>query len=134
MKLIKHYLTENPCFTAGEKIQVKGIMLHSVGCSVSEANPFLRSWNKPDFYRACVHCFIDAITGIAYQTLPWTYKANHSGFGPNGSANSTHIGIEMCEPPYIQYISNSAFVSTNPEKSIIAAKRTSSLDLIMYIS
>ena len=33
MKIIKSYLENNPCYQAGEKIKVKGLMLHSVGCS-----------------------------------------------------------------------------------------------------
>ena len=32
MKLIESILTKNPCYTAGRKITVKGLMLHSVGC------------------------------------------------------------------------------------------------------
>ena len=32
MKLVEHILTKNPCYTAGKKITVKGLMLHSVGC------------------------------------------------------------------------------------------------------
>ena len=32
MKLIESILTKNPCYTAGRRITVKGLMLHSVGC------------------------------------------------------------------------------------------------------
>ena len=32
MKLVQSILTKNPCYTAGRKIAVKGLMLHSVGC------------------------------------------------------------------------------------------------------
>ena len=30
MKLVESILTKNPCYTAGRKITVKGLMLHSV--------------------------------------------------------------------------------------------------------
>ncbi|MBQ0146727.1 MAG: N-acetylmuramoyl-L-alanine amidase [Lachnospiraceae bacterium] len=123
MILIEQFLTENPFYTAGEKIQVKGIMLHSLGYAVSKPDSLMAVWNKPDFDKACVHCFIDAANGIAYQTLPWDYKASHCGSGPNGSANSTHIGIEMCEPPFIKYINHIAFVSSNPEASRAAVTK-----------
>ena len=32
MRLVESFLTKNPCYTAGRKITVKGLMLHSVGC------------------------------------------------------------------------------------------------------
>ena len=31
MKLVESILTKNPCYTAGRKIEVKGLMLHSAG-------------------------------------------------------------------------------------------------------
>ena len=59
MKLVERFLTKNPCYTAGRKIDVKGLMLHSVGCSQPKASAFINSWNSPTFERACVHGFID---------------------------------------------------------------------------
>ena len=44
----------------------------------------------------CVHAFIGKLAngGVAcFQTLPWDMRGWHSG----GSANDTHIGIELCE-------------------------------------
>ena len=32
MQIKETILTKNPCYTAGRKITVKGLMLHSVGC------------------------------------------------------------------------------------------------------
>ena len=126
MKLIEHFLTNNPCYLEGRKINVKGVMLHSVGYPASDCARFLKSWNEPSFNRACVHCFIDAHTGIVYQTLPWNHRAWHCGFGPNGSANNTHISIEMCEPLCIEYSSSHPdfFTSSDPEVSTASAERT----------
>ena len=42
--------------------------------------------------------------GTVYQTLPWTVQAWHCG----GSANSTHIGVEMTEPASIVYTGHGA--------------------------
>lgn len=39
MNIIQSYLTNNPCYKAGRKITVKGLMLHSVGCP-SRKRPF----------------------------------------------------------------------------------------------
>ena len=43
MKLVEHILTKNPCYTAGRKITVKGLMLHSVGCPQPSASAFLNA-------------------------------------------------------------------------------------------
>ena len=94
MKIVQSILTNNPCYKAGKKITVKGLMLHSVGCPQPSAQVFVNSWNRADYDRACVHAFIDGNSGIVYQTLPW----NHRGWHGGGSCNNTHIGVEMCEP------------------------------------
>lgn len=60
MKLVQSILTKNPCYTAGRKITVKGLMLHSVGCPQPKASVFINSWNSPSYDSACVHGFIDA--------------------------------------------------------------------------
>lgn len=41
MKLVKSILTKNPCYKAGKKITVKGLMLHSVGCPQPRASAFI---------------------------------------------------------------------------------------------
>ena len=71
MNLVKSILTKNPCYTAGRTIAVKGLMLHSVGCSQPNASVFINNWNSANYDRACVHGFIDGNTGTVYQTLPW---------------------------------------------------------------
>ena len=43
MNLIQSILTKNPCYTAGRKITVKGLMLHSVGCPQPSAAVFVRN-------------------------------------------------------------------------------------------
>jgi len=108
MKLIESIMTNNPCYTAGRKITVKGLMLHSVGCPQPSASVFLKSWNKASFKTACVHAFIDGNTGDVYQTLPW----NHRGWHGGGSSNNTHIGVEMCEPATIKYTGGSSWKET----------------------
>lgn len=107
MNIIQSYLTNNPCYKAGRKITVKGLMLHSVGCPQPKASVFVKNWNKASYDRACVHGFIDANTGDIYQTLPWDRRGWHAGKGARGTANNTHIGFEICEdglddPVYFQ--------------------------------
>lgn len=90
MKLVKSILTKNPCYTAGRKITVKGLMLHSVGCPQPKASVFINSWNSASYTAACVHGFIDGNDGTVYQTLPWNHRGWHCGSGSNGSGNNTH--------------------------------------------
>ena len=120
MKLVESILTKNPCYTAGRKITVKGLMLHSVGCPQPSAQVFIKNWNQSTYDRACVHGFIDANDGTVYQTLPW----NHRGWHGGGSSNNTHIGVEMCEPACIKYTSGANFTCSDPAVAKAAVKRT----------
>lgn len=120
MKLVQSILTKNPCYTAGRKITVKGLMLHSVGCSQPKASVFINSWNRASYSNACVHGFIDGNDGTIYQTLPW----NHRGWHAGGDANNTHIGIEMCEPACIKYTGGASFTCSDTATARAVAKRT----------
>ncbi len=124
MKLVQKYLTKNPCYTAGRKIIVKGLMLHSVGCPQPKASVFLNNWNRADFDDACVHGFIDGNDGTVYQTLPWNHRGWHCASGKNGSGNNTHIGVEMCEPACIKYTGGSSFTCSDLATARAVAKRT----------
>ena len=120
MNLIQSFLTNNPCYTCGRTITVRGLMLHSVGCPQPSAAVFVRNWNRADFDDACVHGFIDANTGDIYQTLPWNRRGWHCG----DAANNTHIGVEMCEPACIKYTQGATFTCSDPATAKAAATRT----------
>lgn len=120
MKFVQSILTKNPCYTAGRKITVKGLMLHSVGCSQPKASVFINSWNSASYSNACVHGFIDGNDGTVYQTLPW----NHRGWHAGGDANNTHIGVEMCEPACIKYTGGSTFTCSDMATAKACAERT----------
>lgn len=131
MEIVESILTENPCFKAGRKIQVKGLMLHSVGCPQPSAEVFVHRWNNAASARACVHAFIDGNTGKVYQTLPWNHRAWHCG----GSGNNTHIGVEMCEPDCIRYTGGASFTCSNRESALALVKRTydTAVELFAYL-
>lgn len=124
MKLVESILTKNPCYTAGRKITVKGLMLHSVGCPQPKASAFISNWNSPSYDRACVHGFIDGNDGTVYQTLPWNHRGWHAGSSINGSANNTHIGVEMCEPACIKYVGGATFKCSDMSTAKAVAIRT----------
>lgn len=124
MKFVQSILTKNPCYTAGRKITVKGLMLHSVGCPQPKALAFINSWNSPSYDNACVHGFIDGNDGTVYQTLPWNHRGWHCGSGSKGSGNNTHIGVEMCEPACIKYTGGATFTCSDLATARKVAERT----------
>ena len=95
MQIIPAFVTQNKCYQAGAPLTPRGIMLHSVGTPQPSAAVFARSFNQyqPGGVSVCVHAFAQA-DGTVYQLLPWEMRGWHCG----GSANSTHIGVEMTEP------------------------------------
>jgi N-acetylmuramoyl-L-alanine amidase len=105
LNLVTKYMTKNDCYQAGREITPAGIMVHSTATPGVMAPRWFELWNKS--YQAgetnrqvCVHAFVD--DKMVLQTLPWDMRAMHAG----GSANSTHIGFEMCEPSGFSYIGN----------------------------
>ena len=109
MKLVESFITRNPCYSANmsnaddryttfQRRGPLGLVLHSVGCAQPNAKSFADRWDSPS-YKVAVHGFIDANTGVVYQTMPWNFRAWHAG----GSANNTHVGVEMCESSGIKY-------------------------------
>ena len=125
MKLIESFITRNPCYGANmanadyryttfQRRGPLGLVLHSVGCAQPSAEVFVKKWNSTSYDRACVHAFIDANTGTVYQCMPWNFRAWHVG----GSANNTHIGVEMCEPSAIKYTTGAKFTIKDKEKAL----------------
>ena len=135
MKLVQSIMTKNPCYTAGRKITVKGLMLHSVGCPQPNASVFIKNWNTPSYGTACVHGFIDGNDGTVYQTLPWNHRGWHCASGPKGSGNNTHIGVEMCEPASIRYTGGSSFTCSNLSAAKVSVKKTyeAAVELFAYL-
>lgn len=115
MKLVTNYLTKNDCYKSGRKITVKGLMLHSVGCPQPKASAFINQWNRPG-KEVCVHGFIQP-DGTVFQTLPWNHRGWHCGSGGKGSANNTHIGVEMTEPSTIKYTNGASFTDNDPAET-----------------
>lgn len=103
--------TRSDCFRSGRPMTPRGVMLHSTGAN----NPWLRRyvapdngllgapsprhWNQPGL-EVCAHAFVGRLANgqvAACQTLPWAMRGWHAGRGDLGSANDTHISIEICE-------------------------------------
>lgn len=95
MEIIEAFAAKNKCYQAGAALVPRGLMLHSIGCPQPNAAALARYFDQyqPGGQSVCVHAFAQA-DGTVYQTLPWEMRGWHCG----GSANGTHIGVEMTEP------------------------------------
>ncbi len=140
MKLIKSIVTKSDCYKTNEKIKVKGLMLHSVGCNQPSAEVFVKTWNQPD-KNVCCHALIDGNTGVVYQTLSWDHRGWHCGskdktdYYKKRSGNNTHIGVEMCEPSTIKYTGASSWADLDPAKTKAVVMRTykTAVELFAYL-
>lgn len=107
MTLLRRDLTQNDCYRAGTAFVPRGIMVHSTGANNPRLARYIPGdevighstagthWDRPGI-RKCVHAFVGKLADgsvAAVQTLPWTMRGWHAG----GSANSSHIGFEICE-------------------------------------
>ena len=109
MKITQDFFTCNDCYNTGKTIEVKGLMLHSTAAPGVKAAEWKARWNKSyakgeTTRQACVHAFVDDKDVI--QALPWNHEGWHAGKGSKGSANQTHIGVELCEPKGAVYNKN----------------------------
>lgn len=90
----KNILEDSPNYGYTGELDVKGLMLHSIGACQTSAAKQAKVFGDPNFWEAGVHAFIDSNTGVVLQTLPWTQEAWHCGYE---TGNGSYIGVEMCE-------------------------------------
>lgn len=91
MEIRQNYMTKNRCYTRPVALRPRGIMVHSTATPGAGAENIREAWNNAQA-AVSVHAVVDP-AGVM-QLLPWTVKAWHCG----GSANSTHLSFEICEP------------------------------------
>lgn len=96
------YITKNKAYIANinkqdsrytdfQKRGALGLVLHSWGGNASSAKDGAAYFNSASV-EAAVHAVVDG-SGAVYQLAPWNYRLWHVG----GTANNTHIGVEMIE-------------------------------------
>lgn len=112
IEIIEAFAVKNKCYQASAALVPHGLMLHSIGTPQPSAAALARYFDQyqPGGQSVCVHAFAQA-DGTVYQTLPWEMRAWHCG----GSANSTHIGVEMTEPASIAYTGGANWRDLNPD-------------------
>ena len=104
----RYFTTENKCYKKPQVRKVKGIMLHSPQDTNSDAERIINKYFNKELTREgkgapCVNAVIDC-DGKLYQCLPWEWKAWHCG----DTMNTSHIGIELCDPKGAEYFTWSA--------------------------
>ncbi len=117
MHIIEVFTTGNKCYQVGAPLRPQGLMLHSIGTPQPSAAVLARYYNQyqPGGQSVCVHGFIQR-DGTYYQTLPYTMRAWHCG----GSANGTHIGVEMTEPDVSMSYAEAAEQITGTYRTAVA--------------
>ena len=117
MEIIEAFAAKNKCYQAGAALVPRGIMLHSIGTPQPSAAALARYFDQyqPGGQSVCVHAFAQA-DGTVYQTLPWEMRGWHCG----GSANGTHIGVEMTEPDVSMSYAEAAEQITGTYRTAVA--------------
>lgn len=111
INIVEAIATANKCYQAAIPLYPQGLMLHSIGCPQPNAAVMAHRYDtyQPGGQSVCVHGFIQR-DGTYYHILPYDMIAWHCG----GSANSTHIGIEMTEPASIVYTGGASWRDLDP--------------------
>lgn len=140
MKIIEYLSVNNNCYKNNvnkiesrynnfQKNGPRGLMLHSVGCPQPNALVFAKSWNEAG-KEVAVHAVLQS-DGIVYQCLPWNFRGWHAG----GSANNTHVGVEMTEPDCIKYTGGSSFTCSDIDRAKTQVEGTykTAVELFAYL-
>ncbi len=98
--------TGNRRYQAGEKLEPRGVVLHSIGTPQPNAQVLRDYWQR-NGSPYIVHYMVDDKQII--HCMPDTRKCWHVG----SPGNSCWIGIEMGEPSQIKYTSGAAFTVSN---------------------
>jgi len=94
---------QNPCSRQQSRIEVQGLMLHSIGCPQERAAAVAAGMNS-GAAQVLVHAVIDP-NGTILQLADWDLRCWHCG----GAGNSSMIGVEMTEPEELRYLSGACF-------------------------
>lgn len=117
---IKNVQQADSRYTDFQKRGAKGAVLHSVGTPQPSAKAFAEYFDSARV-EASVHAVLQA-DGVCYKLAPWNYRMWHVG----GSANNTHLGVEMTEPDCIAYDAKNGYKLTilDRERALSHVKAT----------
>ena len=102
MQIIEALCTGNSRYKAGERLTPKGVVLHSIGTPQCNARVLRDYWNR-NGSPYVVHYVLDDTQVL--HCMPNSKKCWHVG----SPGNAKWLGIEMCEPSQIKYVSGASF-------------------------
>lgn len=137
MNIIEKYITKNDCYknnvnrvdsryTTFQQRGPQGLVLHSVGCAQPNALVFANGWNVPN-KEVAVHAVLQA-DGTVYQCMPWNFRGWHVG----GTANNTHVGVEMTEPASLKYTTGGKFTCSDPAGARQFVTKTYNVAVLLF--
>ena len=97
MRLIKNYLTNNPCYQQGKPLNPTCIQVHSIGTPQPLAQKIMDNWNRSSA-GAMVHAVMEP-GGDVYEIMEY----NKRPWADRGYGNQHAIAFEMTEPDTIRY-------------------------------
>lgn len=97
MRLIKNYLTNNPCYQQGKPLKPTSIQVHSIGTPQPLAQKIMDNWNRSSA-GAMVHAVLEP-GGDVYEIMEY----NKRPWADRGYGNQHAIAFEMTEPDTIRY-------------------------------
>ena len=109
INVVEAFVTQNPLYQQYTRIQVRKLVLHSVGCPQPSAAVFARQWQTARYF---AHAVLQA-DGTVYQVAPWDCRLMHVG-----AANAYSIGVEMTEPDCIRYTGGATFVCSDRVRAV----------------
>lgn len=115
MELTKRYVTNNMHYKNNYIIDVRTLVLHSVGVQQPNPDVFVRQWDSTaNKYLTQIVIGADK----AYECLPCTSIKGKAVFCWHvGNANGYSIGAEMTEPSTIKYTSGANWIDLDPDKT-----------------
>lgn len=137
MNIIERHISKNDCYknnvnrvdsryTTFQQRGPQGLVLHSVGCAQPSALVFANAWNVPN-KEVAVHAVLQA-DGTVYQCMPWNFRGWHAG----GTANNTHVGVEMTEPASLKYGNGGKFTCSDPNGAKAFVKQTFDTAVLLF--
>lgn len=131
--ILTNYMTANGLYNENDLINVKGIILHSVGCCVDNAEDWWRRWNKSTYASALVNGFIDdkkAILAVPCMEKPG--KSVRTYHVANKTTHASYMGFEMCEWGGIEYLGGGAWNHDDINEVAAYAKKTYANAVLLF--
>lgn len=133
LEIITKYMTQNGLYNENDLIDVKGIILHSVGCAVDNVESWTTRWDKPTYVNALVNGFIDDKKAmLAVPCMEKKGKSVRTYHVANRNTHASYMGFEMCEYAGIKYLGGGTWDHSNIDEVAEYAKKTYANAVVLF--